>query len=812
MAELWAELPFAAAVAAQVTVWLLIGGAASLLWRRHAARAHRALVLAVLAALVTPLGVMLVRRAGWGVLPNRVPTSAVAPAAAIASPVPADRSEPESGLRPPATAASTPLPAAGSTSAAFSIPWVHIGAAGWGVLSAACFLVLSLSYVRGRRIAVRSRPCPDALLRTAVRREALRLGVAPRPGLRTSPEVRCPMVWPWRRPPLLLLPSRSHPRDAAVRWNAVLCHELAHLRRRDHLVSLASLLLLAVFPWHPLAWWVRKRLARLAEIACDDRVLAEGHPAPDYADSLLRLASLRRIALALPAVSSRSELAKRVRSILEKTRRRPDAGRVWTGAASILCVALAATLALAQEAAPGRDGEPPTAFTDDLRLPDPRPATVQIPEITGAIREELARLGTGGPAGAWRERLASLEAELAGPLKSARGAERELHAVGVYEGEHAPGVGHHAVGTVRVRVERAGVPVTLALSSYEPVDWEIDVADGVVLERVLVTGYYRQRVHGVGETPVTVLSSEAGSPAVRICHEKGSGSYAGYARWLVGEAGLDLTTFQGRYSGRGEPIVVGEASADWRAEILLGEFRALEAEVLRSRRSRLLEELSELRFPAVRHGVEGSAWGVFSVLGPRDGKFDPIPGGLRHVVRDPATGRFYALSVHDVLTCGPGEERFVRLDRGPLLAELSWPNGLAFDTDRRRLVIAGRGVDLWIHDVERRSWATLEGPRDLDIRALAYDANRDRLLAIGRYRPDRATWLFTLDPDGRPVMKTPIDREIPGGRWQLVPVEGRIVLLVHPGEDVRSPEPRPHCYVIDRSNGKTVLGLRQPPR
>jgi beta-lactamase regulating signal transducer with metallopeptidase domain len=49
----------------------------------------------------------------------------------------------------------------------------------------------------------------------------------------------------------------------------VLLHELAHLRRRDHLTAFAEAALACAFFWHPLFWLVRARLREQAELACD---------------------------------------------------------------------------------------------------------------------------------------------------------------------------------------------------------------------------------------------------------------------------------------------------------------------------------------------------------------------------------------------------------------------------------------------------------------------------------------------------------------------------------------------------------------
>jgi len=56
-----------------------------------------------------------------------------------------------------------------------------------------------------------------------------------------------------------------------------LTHEQEHVRRRDPLFQWVALLNRAVFWFHPLAWWLERHIAGLAEEACDDAVLAEGY-------------------------------------------------------------------------------------------------------------------------------------------------------------------------------------------------------------------------------------------------------------------------------------------------------------------------------------------------------------------------------------------------------------------------------------------------------------------------------------------------------------------------------------------------------
>jgi len=77
-----------------------------------------------------------------------------------------------------------------------------------------------------------------------------------------------PMVWcGWR--PRLLLPVELWAQFDDAGRRAVLCHELAHLKRRDHWVSWVSASIGGIYWWHPVVWWVRRRLHAEAELCCD---------------------------------------------------------------------------------------------------------------------------------------------------------------------------------------------------------------------------------------------------------------------------------------------------------------------------------------------------------------------------------------------------------------------------------------------------------------------------------------------------------------------------------------------------------------
>jgi GWxTD domain-containing protein len=71
---------------------------------------------------------------------------------------------------------------------------------------------------------------------------------------------------------------------------AVLAHEDEHARRLDPLFPWLALANRGVLWFHPLSWWLERRLATLAEDACDSAVLREGHHPVDYSECLLAMA------------------------------------------------------------------------------------------------------------------------------------------------------------------------------------------------------------------------------------------------------------------------------------------------------------------------------------------------------------------------------------------------------------------------------------------------------------------------------------------------------------------------------------------
>ena len=92
--------------------------------------------------------------------------------------------------------------------------------------------------------------------------------------------------------PVLLLPDGIGDRLAPAELQAILAHELCHVRRRDNLATLMHMVVEAVFWFHPLVWWLGARLMDERERACDEEVLRMGSEAEAYAEGILKVCEL----------------------------------------------------------------------------------------------------------------------------------------------------------------------------------------------------------------------------------------------------------------------------------------------------------------------------------------------------------------------------------------------------------------------------------------------------------------------------------------------------------------------------------------
>jgi uncharacterized protein (TIGR03435 family) len=130
------------------------------------------------------------------------------------------------------------------------------------------------------------------------------------------------------REPALLLPDGLTDRLTPAELDAILAHEMCHVRRGDNLTAAIHMVVEALFWFHPVVWWIRARLVEERELACDEEVLKSRDP-DVYAEGILNVCKfcLESRVLCMSGIIG-SNLKRRIRVILAgPSTRRLNIGR-----------------------------------------------------------------------------------------------------------------------------------------------------------------------------------------------------------------------------------------------------------------------------------------------------------------------------------------------------------------------------------------------------------------------------------------------------------------------------------------------------
>jgi beta-lactamase regulating signal transducer with metallopeptidase domain len=124
--------------------------------------------------------------------------------------------------------------------------------------------------------------------------------------------------------PVVILPGTVVRGLSPEQMQAVLAHEMCHVRRHDNLTAAIHKCVEAIFWFHPLVWWIGANLLREREAACDEAVIEEGHEQAVYAESILNVCRLGVGAqFSGMAASTGGSLKERLISIMSDQRASP---------------------------------------------------------------------------------------------------------------------------------------------------------------------------------------------------------------------------------------------------------------------------------------------------------------------------------------------------------------------------------------------------------------------------------------------------------------------------------------------------------
>jgi beta-lactamase regulating signal transducer with metallopeptidase domain len=210
----------------------------------------------------------------------------------------------------------------GTASPARFWSWSNCMLLAWGVGSAVVFAWSAGRIVRFHRLLRTAAIGAPEHVQHSAARLARRIGLQSVPMMLTTTAHLSPMVWWMGGRPRVVLPRDLLHRVDAQQLDWIVAHELAHVKRRDHLVRWLEWLTCVGFWWNPVAWWARRNLRINEEICCDALVLSSFRSEPrSYARALMTVVEFLGTAVMRPpavvsAMSSGRFLERRFRMLV----------------------------------------------------------------------------------------------------------------------------------------------------------------------------------------------------------------------------------------------------------------------------------------------------------------------------------------------------------------------------------------------------------------------------------------------------------------------------------------------------------------
>jgi uncharacterized protein (TIGR03435 family) len=189
----------------------------------------------------------------------------------------------------------------------------------------------------------RSDPADEPVL-AIVRAVGRRMGIGRPVRVLISALSDGPSVIGWLRP-VILLPPAAAMGLTPQQLEAVLAHELAHIRRWDYLVNVFQVVAETVFFYHPAVWWTSSRIRLERELCCDDLAVRSCGDPLCYAQALTTLEKRRVSAPAMAVAGTGGPLLYRIQRLLGVSTRAHGLS-LWPGVLAIFLVLMSAALNL----------------------------------------------------------------------------------------------------------------------------------------------------------------------------------------------------------------------------------------------------------------------------------------------------------------------------------------------------------------------------------------------------------------------------------------------------------------------------------
>lgn len=193
------------------------------------------------------------------------------------------------------------------------LPWV---VSIWLIGVLALSIRLVGGFIQTRRLTRRKTRRVEGWMQQSLVELARRLRVSKPVVILESSLVQVPMAMGCLRP-VILFPATALTGLAPDQLEAILAHELAHIRRHDYIINLLQTVIETLLFYHPAVWWVSRQIRTERENCCDDMAVAACGDALVYARALTKVERLRKARLQLAVTANGGLLMKRISRLVE---------------------------------------------------------------------------------------------------------------------------------------------------------------------------------------------------------------------------------------------------------------------------------------------------------------------------------------------------------------------------------------------------------------------------------------------------------------------------------------------------------------
>ncbi len=229
---------------------------------------------------------------------------------------------------------------------------------------------------------------------------AARMGVRRAISIRVAPTTMAPATFGFFRP-VILLSSATMLGISPQQLEAVLAHELAHIRRHDYLVNVLQMLAETLVFYHPAVWWASRRIRVERELCCDDIAVQACGDAVCYAQALTSVARLQMMPSGVAVGSAGGPLLMRIQRLLGVASVGRPVPPPWVALAAVAMIVATLTGTYAQSQSPGTlsppnagDGAAVLGRVVDARSGQPvSGASVRVQYVTGVENPPRCPIG-----------------------------------------------------------------------------------------------------------------------------------------------------------------------------------------------------------------------------------------------------------------------------------------------------------------------------------------------------------------------------------------------------------------------------------